>query len=117
MIKQLKAKTRHECHVCNKDILPGCDYIQEKTREGGLYFTLNRHIHCDAVLYAMDSVFLSRTTEHIINNICATYCDKDCLCNKENLYSCFLVHKMLLSPVVFNAARKSVIENGGVHGE
>lgn len=113
MIKQITANKKHMCHVCNKDILPGCEYIQEKGMIAGRHVTYDRHIHCDAVLYALDLVSLSCTTEHIVDNVCATYCDEYDNCDKENLYSCGLVHKILLNPVMFKAARESVKKNGG----
>ena len=116
MIKQVTAKKPHDCDVCNGTILPGCDYIKETELIAGQHVTYNRHIHCDAVLYAMDSEKPYPTMQKIRSKICEVDCSKCESCAKENVYSCEVIHKKLLNPVMCRQARRSVEQNGGLNG-
>lgn len=122
--EQNVAKTRHICHVCTKDILPGSQYIRDTFREGKKHLAACRHIYCDAMLSAWAkeccSTKLIEEHQHICcedlmqawirDQVCCN-CKKDCLSNVGDIVTCKQCIDKILPPSVVGAALQSIREN------
>lgn len=120
-IKQVKARKRHKCQLCSADILPGCEYILEKYKDGGRIRTLYRHIHCDAVLqeyldgYCLDSFYENGDVYDTVREICREYCTQEqadeCFGILSRPYSCGMCLQKFLPASVLGAALQSIRDN------
>ena len=135
--EQNVARMRHWCHVCEKDIFPGSQYIRDTFREGKKHLAACRHIHCDAMLSAWTkeccSTKLIEEHQHICcedimqvwvqDKVCRncektylsnlTNCDgeKRCLSNVRDIVTCKQCIDKILPPSVVGAALQSIREN------
>ena len=119
-IVQRKARKRYICQLCGKAILPGRQYIYETFKGDNGFETLRRHIHCDALLdvynskYNFDEYYDEReVNETLWDEVCKTICNEEQRdeCDMEDLYSCDLCQRKLLSPPILGAAIQSVKDN------
>jgi ribosomal protein S27E len=122
-IEQRKARKKHECHLCGKPILPGCEYIHENFKnEGGKITSLKRHIHCDAMLDAYNEKFNTEefydepeVLETIWQEVCKKICGEEqweeCFDDPSCMMSCELCQRELVHPSALGAAIQSVREN------
>ena len=119
-VKQAKAMQQYECHLCGRHILRGNQYIVETRKDDLGYKTLHRHIHCDAMLEAHNRFYGTRDcyarrqiTETLYGKLCVFICDEEKRgeCEKEDLFSCELCQKRILSPSIMSAVKESVRDN------
>lgn len=121
---QHKARKRHVCDLCGKDILPGCEYINERMRLHGEFLNLHRHIHCDAILDAfMCAVGPDEYDSETVAIWASSHCDDlndegACSnddfyesCDKECCFECDLVLERILDGAILAAAKKDVRDN------
>lgn len=118
--KEMIARKVHYCHLCGKKIQPGCQYVQEKTNTEGKWETMNRHIHCDAMLDAWSDIYggdgyedeyqiMDDIWEHVCEGIC-TEADRN-NCGLHQIFACERCQKEMLNPSILGAAMQSVREN------
>lgn len=124
--EQRKARKNHECDVCGKPILRGCDYIYASQKCDGEIYAFHQHIHCDALLdaflasgcydgveYSLDEV------QEWLSDLCSDlhhegkcseddYYDK---CDRERCFECPLIFEKTLTPEIGRAAEQSVRDN------
>ena len=122
--EQSIARTRHICHVCTKDILPGSQYIRDTFREGKKHLAVCRHIHCDAMLSAWAkeccSTKLIEEHQHVCcedimqawvrDQVCRN-CEKDCPSDVGDIVTCKRCIDKILPPSVVGAALQSIRES------
>lgn len=129
-IEQRKAKKRHVCVICGKDILPGCQYIHEsyKAEKCGKkkYITFGRHIHCDAMMEAwirkyhpeyleeklvppvLPSEMAEDIQEHVCGEVCREFGLEQMECKAYGVYTCAYCINKLLQPHLARVALESV---------
>lgn len=122
--EQNVARMRHWCHVCEKDIFPGSQYIRDTFGEGKKHLTVCRHIHCDAMLseWAKECCSTKLIEEHkhiccedlmqawVRDRVCCN-CKKDCLSNVGDIVTCKQCIDKILPPSVVGAALQSIRES------
>mgnify|MGYP004684398767 CR=1 FL=1 len=137
--EQNVARMRHWCHVCEKDIFPGSQYIRDTFREGKKHLVVCRHIHCDAMLsaWAKECCNTKLIEEHrhigcedlmqawVRDRVCCN-CEngylsnvvylgdqdqKDCFSNVRDIVTCKQCIDKILPPSVVGAALQSIREN------
>lgn len=121
-IKQVKARKQYECQLCRASILPGREYVLEKMKIDGEFYTLRRHIHCDAILqvyidkYCYEDCYDDEdVSDTIRREVCWKICGNDqedeCSMIPSRPYSCEICLKKMLNPSVLGAAVQSVLDN------
>lgn len=119
-VKEMIARKEHTCHLCGKKICAGSQYVQEKTKIDGRYRTMNRHIHCDAMLNAWSDIYcedgeydeyqiMDDIWEHVCQGICSEQDRNNCglVC----IFSCERCQREMLDASILGAAMQSVKEN------
>ena len=116
---QIRARKRHPCALCGRDILPGTQYIYVTALRRGRHENSARHIHCHLMELACIDAFdptEDGAPAEILRRVCAEQCDKAqleaCAMDLGRVYSCERCQKALLEPIRLGAARDSVRESG-----
>lgn len=125
-IVQIRAKKRHSCHLCGKDILPGGEYIREKYVYDRQFCTISRHLHCDSILqaffesseYFCDEYSDSDVCDYL-HNVCSDLnnkgkCSDDDYfdnCDMDRCFDCPLIIKEILSPSIQSAMMDDIRAN------
>lgn len=118
--RQHRARKPHVCELCNRPILPGCEYILVKGKVEGQFSSYKAHIHCDAIIedYVNDSMYdgyfdTEEMVEQYIRKACSGCLERgeyDDECEVDPLF-CEKAAQRALHPTVLAAAIESIRAN------
>lgn len=125
-VSQRRAKKRHSCHLCGKDILPGREYIREKYLYDREFCTIKRHLHCDSILNPFfdsscnfDDEYSDSDVWDYLHSICSELYNKDICnaddyfdkCDKERCFECPLIFEKILPASLKSAMLNDIRAN------
>lgn len=118
--RQHKAKKPYACELCNRPILPGCEYVFVKGKTEGRFSSYKAHIHCDAIIedYLTSPMYdgyfdTEEMVEQYVHKACSNCPERgeyDNECEVDPLF-CEKAVQRTLHPTVIAAAIESIRAN------